>query len=137
MKKENDRLFEGTTPMDVVQKRLEIPGAEVKPVDDRKFLVKYCGQNYVVAKGKEGYRASVDIPGYLFWVLLLLMFLVIFFVRGGSSIGSTGDSLVSFISFSLGAALVPAFVLYWIIAEIISASKKKGLKEYCDKVLSD
>ena len=137
MKKEKKCLFDSSMSMDEVQKRLEIPGAEVCQAGGRKCLVKYGGGHFVVSREKDGYRASVDIPGYLFWVLLVLCFIVIFYLRGGFDIlQSSSESIVSLVGVCLGGALIPSFVLYWIIAEVYSASKKHILMDFCNKVSS-
>ena len=135
MKTKDSCLFDGNMPMNDVQKRLAVPAAEVKRKSEKKCLVRYNGDTFVVSKEKEGYQASVHIPGYLFWVIWLVLFVLFFFVRGGLASGSaSADSTVATVSSSVGISLVPAFILYWIFAEVYSASKKKNLARFCNEV---
>ena len=74
-------------------------------------------------------------PGYLFWVLWLVLSVLFIFVRGGlAADGASADGTVAFISSCIGVALVPAFILYWIFAEVYSAMKKKELSRFCNEV---
>lgn len=132
-------LFDSGMPVEAVQKRLEIPGAQVTRVSDKKLRVTYDRDHFIVDKEKEGYRASVDVPGYLFWVLLLffapLWFCVNAFVKTKTGGGlASADGIVTLASQSLGGALVLAFFFYWITAEIYTAVKKKKLARYCQLV---
>ena len=137
MGKNNNCLFGSHLPIQEVQKNLGIPGAEVKIKKDKKILVNYNGEHFVVSKEKEGYRASVDIPGYLFWVIWALVALLLFFVLGGGGSSASADSVVPFITKCIGGSLPLAFLLYWICAEIYSSIKKKTLMEYCHRVSAD
>ena len=131
-------LFDGNLPIEVVHKKLEIPGAEVRRVSDKRIRVTYDRNHFVIDKEKDGYRANIDVPGYLFWVLWLLFSLLWFLLQimNGKGI-SSADSFVSLFFTSLGSALVFAFIFYWISAEIYTSVKKKKLAEYCRSVSGD
>lgn len=138
MGKKQKCLFDGNMPIEVVHQKLEIPGAEVRRISDKRIRVTYDRNHFVVDKEKDGYRASVDVPGHLFWVLWLLFtsFLILMQILDGKGIASA-DSIVPLFFRSLASALIFAFIFYWIIAEIYTAVKKKKLAEYCRAVTGD
>lgn len=138
MGKKQKCLFDGNMPIEVVHQKLEIPGAEVRCISDKRIRVTYGRNHFVVDKEKEGYRASVDVPGHLFWVLWLLFtsFLILMQILDGKGIASA-DSIVPLFFRSLANALIFAFIFYWITAEIYTAVKKKKLAEYCRAVTGD
>ena len=138
MGKKQKCLFDGNMPIEVVHQKLEIPGAEVRRISDKRIRVTYDRNHFVVDKEKDGYRASVDVPGYLFWALWLLFTLLWFLmsVMNGKGIASA-ESIVPLFFSSLASALIFAFIFYWITAEIYNSVKKKKLAEYCRAVTGD
>ena len=116
-------LFDGNTSIDEVRKRLEKVGAEVKPKGGKSFIVKYNNTDFNVEKGKEGWRAGVKIPVYAFFIILALISIVLFFLKGNGNMNA--DSFAYGIGSAIGTGLVPAVILYWIFAEVYNGLKKK------------
>lgn len=138
MGKKQRYLFDGNMPIEVVHQKLEIPGAEARLINDKRIRVIYDRNYFVVDKENDGYRASVDVPGHLFWVLWLLFtsVLVLMQIMNEKGIVSADRILPLFFS-SLASALIFAFIFYWITAEIYTSLKKKKLAEYCRAVTGD
>ena len=100
-------------PIEVVHQKLGIPGAEARLISDKRIRVIYDRNYFVVDKENDGYRASVDVPGHLFWVLWLLFtsVLVLMQIMNEKGIVSADRILPLFFS-SLASALIFAFIFY-------------------------
>lgn len=133
-KDKNNMLFDASMPMDEVRKRLEKVCTEVTPKGKKNFLVKHDKKYFVVSKEKEGYKASVNIPLYVFFILWLLLSLLYFFIKYYNNGGMTPDYISSAIGGAIGGGLIPAVLLYWIFAEINIRCRKDDLNRFCKEV---
>ncbi len=117
------KCFDNQKPVEEIQQCLENICSEIKPEhkwfsNDLCFIVTYEQTKLKVSKEKDGYFAGVEIPGYMFIVILLL-----------------SSALVSVVLNKIAVlGLVPGMLLYWIYAEFYNRSKKTVLDRFCEKV---
>ncbi len=132
-KDNNNMLFDASMPMDEVRKKLEKVCTEVRPKGKKTFRVKYNKKYFVVSKEEEGYKATVNIPVLTFFSIWLVASFLMFFltIKTGNV---TTDNLGYVIGRSIGICLIPAFILYWIFAEICIRRRKDDLDRFCKEV---
>ena len=105
---------------------------EVKPKGKNSLSLDYSRTKIIISKKKKGYDVSPSVPSYIYWVILAILVIVQIIIKNPF----TGNPhyTVSQIGGFVGFAIVPAFFLYWVIAEVFVASKKKVIQAFCDSL---
>lgn len=84
------------------------------------------GNKLNIVKKKKGFDVSPDVPGYMFFIFYTICFILFI-----SSMNLGQEEISSIIGYGLGSALLPAFIVYWIFAEIYAKTKKKKVENFC------
>ena len=104
----------------------------VKRKGKNSLSVVYSRTKIIISKKKKGYDVSPDVPPYLYPIILAIVIIVQIIIKNPFT--GNPDYAVAQMGGYVGVGLVYAFFLYWIIAEVFGASKKKTIQAFCDSL---
>ena len=115
---------------------LEKTYGDVKSDGKESLTLNYSGTKVVISKKKKGYDVSANVPFLFFWLIAVIIFIVQIVLK--NPIGETTDYLIGQITGYIVISLVFAVIIYWVLAEIYVATKKRTIRDFCDSLdLSD